>query len=152
MAETATSLLGQPVNFELSVTNVDKTALSAREVARRVRQFPDDQTIWITLAPTFVLKARFFRGACFLIGVDTAQRLADPRYYGRSATRRDESIAEIARRGCRFLVYGRAQRGRFQSLTDLPLPEALLRLCDEVPSELFRADISSTQLRRGRES
>lgn len=148
IAAVAASLLGQSVDIELSATNVDKRALSAEETVRRAAQFPLDRTLWITLAPTYVMKARIFDGATFLIGADTAVRIADPKYYGQSRRSRDDAIAEISDLGCRFLVFGRVADGRFLALAELQLPETMRRICDEVPEELFREDVSSTQLRR----
>jgi hypothetical protein len=148
MVSIATSILRQPVDIEFSATNVDKGALSVAETVQRAAQFPLDQTVWITLAPTFVRKARIFGGATFVIGADTAARIADPKYYGQNPRLRDDAIAEITDLGCRFLVFGRVAGGRFLTLTDLQLPEALRRLCGEVPEQLFREDVSSTQLRQ----
>jgi hypothetical protein len=75
------------------------------------------------------------------------RRIAEPKYYGGEKARRDEAIAEIATRGCRFLVFGREMDGRFLTLGELNLPESLRRLCDEVPEAEFRDDVSSTELR-----
>ena len=38
--------------------------------------------------------------------------------------------------------------GSFIRLGDLDLPDSLRALCREVPPELFREDVSSTELRR----
>ena len=83
----------------------------------------------------------------FVVGVDTLMRIADPRYYGGDAARRDEAIEQIADVGCRFLAFGRQLDGKFQTIADVDLPPALRNLCDEVPAADFRADVSSTQLR-----
>jgi len=71
------------------------------------------------------------------------------------------AIDHIAGRGGRFLVFGRRSRREapaeanetpsvddFQTAALLVLPPELLALCTEVPESAFRADISSTQLRR----
>ena len=60
----------------------------------------------------------------------------------------EAAIAEIAARGCRFLVFGRQVSGCFCTLADLSLPAELVALCDPVPENEFRSDISSTELRR----
>ena len=59
------------------------------------------------------------------------------------------AIDRIAGRGGRFLVFGRAaDRDRFETLAAFDLPPSLLAICDEVRESDFRADVSSTQLRR----
>jgi hypothetical protein len=148
MAEVADSLLGVPVQFELSAVNVDKPPLGRDEIVRRATQFAARRTVWVTAAPTFMLKARLFPGATFVIGVDTLIRIADPKYYRNSEPLRDEAVTEIARRGGRFLVFGRLTAGHFLSASDLVLPEELRRLCQSVPESQFREDVSSTDLRR----
>ena len=60
-----------------------------------------------------------------------------------------EAIAELARSGCRFLVFGRAEAGRFVTLEDLSLPPALSALCEGVGEADYRCDVSSTALRTG---
>jgi hypothetical protein len=147
MAEVARRRLGQPVTFEISIANVDKPPLDYAEMASRAAQFGPDESLWFTRAPTFVEKARLFRGATFVVGVDTLTRLADPRYYGHDAAARDAALAEIAALGCRFLVFGRDTPTGFRALSDLSLPGALSAICQEVPPTAFREDISSTALR-----
>lgn len=93
-------------------------------------------------------KSRLFPGATFVVGVDTCLRIADAKYYGGSAELRQSAIAEIARHGCRFLVVGRLVGDTYQTVNDLSLRRSLRTICDGVPEEMFRLDISSTQLRR----
>jgi hypothetical protein len=45
-------------------------------------------------------------------------------------------------------MFGRELDGRFATLQDLELPDALRDLCEEVPAADFREDISSTELRK----
>jgi hypothetical protein len=104
--------------------------------------------IALTSAPTFREKAALFPGAVFVVGADTIVRIGQVRYYGGDSDRRDEALAEIDRRGCRFLMFGRELDGRFATLQDLELPDALRDLCEEVPAADFREDISSTELRK----
>jgi hypothetical protein len=146
MAALAAELLRRPVAFELSLFNVDKPPLDYAEIAARVRQFSQQDQLLLTRAPTFVEKARLFPGATFVVGADTIVRIADSHYYDSPAVR-DAALAELAAAGCRFLVFGRAREGRFESLARLPLPPALREICDEVPEACFRMDLSSTELR-----
>jgi nicotinic acid mononucleotide adenylyltransferase len=147
MSEIASAILGVHPDFELSIANVDKPRLEMSDLERRVHQFPTEQIVWVTAAPTFVQKSRLFPGAAFVVGADTILRIADPLYYEESEARRDQAMAEIERRGCRFLVFGRLVDAAFRTLSELDLPVALRRLCREVPAGKFREDISSTELR-----
>ncbi len=146
MAEIAAQLLGVPVEFEISIENVEKPPLDFTEMEQRAAQFAG-QTLWFTRAATFERKAELFPGATFIVGADTIRRIADPRYYDGNPKAAAAAIAHIAAAGCRFLVFGRTADGHFQILCGLNLPEPLAGLCREVPEEQFRADVSSTELR-----
>ncbi|HZZ26732.1 MAG TPA: hypothetical protein VFE46_01895 [Pirellulales bacterium] len=148
MAEIAATRLGLPVEFELSIENVDKPPLDYTEIAQRVAQFTEKQLpLWLTCAPTFEEKSQLFPGATFVVGADTMLRIGQPCYYGNDLSATELAIARIAQRGCRFLVFGRLVDQAFQSCRDLELPEPLRKLCDEVSISEFREDVSSTQLR-----
>jgi hypothetical protein len=153
MAQLAAQHLGRPVEFEISILNVDKPPLDFTEMRQRADQFTADRNatapcLWFTRAATFVEKSRLFPEATFIVGVDTIVRIADPRYYGDDPHARDAILDELARRGCRFLVFGREGDGGFKTLSGIVLPDALRQICQEVPEEDFRHDISSTQLRQ----
>jgi nicotinic acid mononucleotide adenylyltransferase len=150
MAEVAQARLGRRVEFELSMENVDKPPLDFTEIARRLEQFAPNQPVWLTRAPTFLAKSQLFPGATFVVGADTIVRIADPAYYGGSEAACRAAIAEIARRGCRFLVFGRLMHDSFQTLSGLNLTSDLHALCAEIPAHEYRLDISSTQIRRSR--
>jgi nicotinic acid mononucleotide adenylyltransferase len=152
MAAIAEARLGLPVAWELSITNVDKPPLdfiTMRERVAALRTEDDARPIALTRAATFREKAELFPGATFVVGADTIERVAEPRYYGGDATLRDAAIGDIARSGCRFLVFGREVNGKFMTLGDLNFPVELHRICDEVPATAFREDVSSTNLRKG---
>ena len=159
MARIAKERLGLPIEFELSIHNVDKPPLDYLEIRDRAEQFDQNETLWLTRAPTFEEKSRIFSEATFIVGADTIARIADASYYGGSHRGMLAAIDRIAERGGRFLVFGRSLKISidgaseetdkvFQSLESLNLPPSLLAICDEVPEEDFRADISSTELRR----
>lgn len=146
LAEIASARLGQPAAFELSIANVDKPPLDRAELERRLRQFTDRVPVWLTRAPTFVEKARLFPGVVFVVGADTAARLLSPRYYHDANL--DAALDELRAHGCRFLVAGRvAAHGTFLGLDDLSVPPAQRTLFDALPPDVFRMDLSSTQLR-----
>jgi hypothetical protein len=156
MSALARRRLARPVEYELSIANVDKPPLDYVELAARCAQFAVDESVWLTRAPTFVEKSRCFPSSTFIVGADTIARIAELRYYaGNSAAAktasRDEAIAQIAGRGCRFLVFGRQCDASFESLDTIEIPPALRELCDGVGEADFRADISSTEIRNAGE-
>jgi hypothetical protein len=148
IARVAAEMLGRPVAYELSIENVDKPLLDFRELQLRSAEFAADDTLWLTRAPTFVEKARLFSGATFVVGADTVRRIADPKYYGGDPDACRRAIDELAERGCRFLVFGRLEGERFHTVDELNLPPALRALCQGVPEDRFRMDLSSTDLRQ----
>ena len=119
----------------------------------RLAQFVEKSLpLWFTRAPTFEEKSRLFPGATFVVGADTLVRIGQAKYYGNDPAAAEAAFANIAKRGCRFLVFGRVVDGKFQALSDLALPDSLRKLCDEVPADEFREDISSTELQATIES
>jgi hypothetical protein len=147
MAAAAAALTGLPVAFELAVINADKGAMSRNEVTRRAAQFAGRHTLVLSRAPLFVQKAALYPGRLFVLGYDTAARLVNPRYYGGEAGML-AALGAMRDAGCRFLVAGRLAEGRFQTLADLPIPTAFVPLFAAIPESGFRADVSSTELRR----
>jgi len=130
------------VHFELSIANVDKPDLPAEEVERRVAQFRGLAPVWVTRAPTFAEKAHLFPGTAFIIGHDTAVRLFDVKYYGHDSGKRDDALAFLRERGCRFVVAGRVDsNGLFRKWEQV---NEMLEVIDE---REFRVDVSSTELR-----
>jgi hypothetical protein len=83
----------------------------------------------------------------FIVGIDTLVRVGDPHYYGDDVTQRDEALHELAELACSFLVFGRGAQGRFTTLADCDLPNALVALCQEVSEDDFRDDVSSSAIR-----
>lgn len=64
-----------------------------------------------------------------------------------------ETLGHIHRRGCSFLVAGRydASNG-FEELKDVPmdtLPDSIRSMFTALPSDEFRIDLSSTDIRVG---
>ncbi len=148
MIEVAQEELGEPVELELSILNVDKPPLDFIEIERRLSGFDPGMTVWLTRSPTFEQKSRHFPGATFIVGADTLRRIADPRYYGDDADACRRAIDGIAARGCRFLVFGRLRETGFETLSDVRPFETLASICREIPPDVFREDVSSTEIRR----
>jgi hypothetical protein len=147
MADWAAERLQVPLEFEISLVNVDKPPLTIHDLTRRLEQFPPHQPVWLTHASRFAEKAQLFPGATFVVGFDTITRLTDARYYDGDETRQQRAIEHIAAQGCRFLVFGRAMPSGFQTLSQIALPPTLAAICQEVTEAEFRHDQSSTQLR-----
>ena len=154
LARAAAALLRRRVVFELTLVNADKAAIGLPEAQRRAAQFAGRASLLLSREPLFAAKAALFPGAVFVVGVDTAARLVDRRFYGDSAAALRRALANVARYGCSFLVAGRLVEERYRTLADiaLPLPPALRALFRELPAESFRRDISSSEIRaRGAE-
>ena len=147
MARFGAAKLGRPAIFELCVTNADKPPLTFAETNQRICQDFGSESLVLTRTPTFLEKAAIFPGAVFLVGVDTIERVALPRFYEDDIGMRDMAIQELANFGCRFLVFGRKILDQFYSMGHLDLPPALLDICDEVREDEFRADVSSEAIR-----
>jgi hypothetical protein len=144
----ASRLTGHSPVFELSVVNVDKAPLAVEEVRCRVTQFQWRFPVCLTRAPTFTEKANLLPGAIFVVGVDTAMRILSPDYYVDAGAGMLHGLERIRGQGCRFFVAGRAhQEQRFLKLGHLTVPHGFEDLFTEIPEDLFRRDISSTQLR-----
>ena len=152
LARAAEELRQQPLAFEISVTNVDKPPLSGETVRRRLAQFVWKSPVELTRAPTFVEKSRLFPGTTFVVGVDTAERLFGPKYYGDDEARMHMALKEIASSGASFLVAVRLDAGgRLRALADISVPRRYADLFTEIPEHRFRVDTSSSELRaRGR--
>ena len=149
MADAAREILGTEVVYELSVTNVDKPALSEQEITGRLSQFRGKARVVLTRAETYQKKARLFPGCPFVIGWDTAMRLVAHRYYGGDEAVMLAALAEIWAGGCSFLVAGREEAGVFRTLDDVPVPQGFRPMFRAISESVFRADISSTSLRSG---
>jgi len=149
MARVVGQLLGKEVAFELAVDNADKPPLETEIALQRISQFAGRYTIFASNASTFAAKAHLYPGTTFIVGYDTAVRILHPRYYGNSLEDLENALDEIRVMGCRFLVAGRAgDDGIFYQADDLAVPSQYQELFKRIPSELFRKDISSTELRR----
>tara|TARA_A100001037_G_scaffold167377_1_gene150465 strand:+ start:7300 stop:8439 length:1140 start_codon:yes stop_codon:yes gene_type:complete len=133
--------------YETSIVNVDKPPLAIDDIMSKVSQFEFSEKLLITNQATFVGKAKHLKKYRFLVGWDTAKRIIDPKYY---SDERDmlKKLGTMLGNGNRFYVAGRLDDGVFKGIQDLDLPEGLSDLFVGIPEELFRADISSTEIRQ----
>lgn len=147
MAVIAQEIAERPLDFELSVTNVDKPALDYLEMRARAAQFAG-RSLWFTRAPTFLEKLDVFPESTFVMGADTYARLADPRYYGGSPDAAARAVQRIATQARGLIVFGRERHGVFEDPARLDVPDTLRSVTYFVSQREFRLDISSTALRR----
>ena len=147
-ADVVARALDQKVSFELPLVNAGKGAIALSEALRRRAQFTDLSQLLLTGAPLFGQKAEIFPNSVFIIGVDTAARLLQPRFYENDPAQMRASFDRIKASGCRFLVAGRVHDDNsFKTLHDLQMPPAYQAMFEQIPEALFRLDVSSTQLR-----
>lgn len=143
------------VAYELSAFNPDKPPLDADVIRARVAQFEEkDVPVVVTNAPLFSTKAELLPNSSFVVGADTALRLVMPKYYGGE----DAMVAALTMmlaKGCTVFVGGRLGQGdksqensRFLTLKDVHVPPGLSALFREIPADMFRADISSSEIRK----
>ncbi len=146
MARIAEEIAERPVEWELSVTNVDKPMLDYIEVSRRVEQF-EGKTLWLSRAATFIEKVHVFPQSTFVMGADTYVRLIDPKYYHGSQKRLNDAIRTICQQSRGLIVFGRMQDQKFQNPTTCDVPPALREITYFVSEREFRMDVSSSGIR-----
>lgn len=149
LLEVASSLLGNGYPcFEISAINADKPPLTISQIKERVKQFEEvGKTVIISNQPFFYKKAELFPGSAFVIGADTVVRLINPKYYDGNYDRMIEILLKCKNTGCIFIVGGRNVNGVFKVLEDIDIPEVLRDMFMSIPSDKFRLDISSTEIR-----
>ena len=150
MASIAEEIAERAVQYEISVTNVEKPAVDYKEISRRLAAFDTDRSVWLTRAATFLEKTDVFPKATFVMGADTFLRLFDPAFYGGSADAARQAVRKIGDRVEGLIVFGREKEGEFVEPASLKMPKLLREKCYFVSSREFRMDISSTALRRNR--
>lgn len=149
LAEAAAAHTGLPALFELPMVNAEKAPIGALEVRRRAQQFAGRGQIALTRAPLFVEKAALLPDSVFVVGMDTAERLLEPRFYGNSADAMRQALGEVRAHRCRFLVAGRTEDGAFRTLEHAAVPSGFEDLFEALPEDEFRHDVSSTEIRQG---
>ena len=134
--------------YELSTANVDKPNLEEAEVRRRLEQFRNIASVWVTRAAAFEKKADLFPGSTFVVGFDTAIRLIDAKYYRGDETHRDACLRKLLERGCRVMVGGRVMGGAFRVWEPDAVRAEFRDLFVILQEDDFRVDRSSTELRK----
>ncbi|WP_048065399.1 hypothetical protein [Methanosarcina acetivorans] len=150
MAKLASEKHGEPVHFEISLTNVDKPPIDFISLNQRLdslRKYRDEAFVGgvcLTNAPLFLQKADLFPNSTFIIGADTFNRLFDAKYYGGKV-----DISAILRhfreKNIRFMVFQRKS-------VEMSVNPEVLKFCEIVPMDEYEDDgISSTEIRRKQE-
>ena len=147
MALVAEEIAERPLDFELSIVNVDKPPLDYLEMQSRAAQFTG-RSLWFTRAATFAEKLDVFPGSTFVMGADTYARLADPKYYGGSHEAAKLAVQRICDQARGLIVFGRERHGCFEDPAQLDVPAALREVTYFVSKREFKLDISSTELRQ----
>ena len=147
LAAVAQEQLGHPVVFELPIVNADKAQIDMEEAWRRLKQFSGFAPVVLTKSPLFAGKVQVFPAGTFVIGADTAARLVEERFYGHDRARMLAALAALDDKGARFLVAGRHRHDVFLTLDDIAVPAEFRHLFTAIPAEVFRKDLSSTQMR-----
>lgn len=148
LARVAAEHTGREVVFELPLQNAEKGEVPLLEARRRAAQFADKFPLLLTRAPLFAQKAALFPDTLFVVGADTAVRVVDPAFYGDSEANMRKALETIRAEGGRFLVAGRRVKGEFLTLAGIDVPTGFESLFEGLPEDVFRADISSSDLRR----
>jgi hypothetical protein len=151
MARIASRKYGLPVDFEISLLNVDKPPIDYISLEERISSIktwhdPDSMgDIFVTDTPLFAEKAIIFPDSTFIVGADTMKRLFDPKYY------RPEddlsSLLELFRKqGIDFLVFSR--KG-----IPIEIPADVEPIITIVSEDEYSDDgISSTRIRKSQQS
>lgn len=168
MLKAAEEMTGLRGVFELSCANFDKPDISEEEILRRVSAIRDIP-IALTHAPRFAQKAELFPQTTFILGHDTAERLVKNHtlqgMVSDVSTDWKNQWETFQTLEISFLVAGRlfqplekkkgggsaespTLRASFQCLENLELPKGFEALFEAIPQEIFREDISSTELRK----
>ena len=148
LAEFIGKIKGAIVDFEISISNVDKDNMTKEDVNHRILQFIGVSKIIISKSKTFVEKSNHFKGCSFVVGWDTAVRILDIKYYDNNFKSMLAALADIRENGCRFIVVGRLDEfGDFRNAKDINVPDGYEDMFSMIEEENFRSDISSTDLR-----
>jgi len=145
LARKVQEATGKGVILEISVSNADKAGIDRDEVARRLVGARGRYEVLLVQKPLFVDKSRLYPpGTQFALGMDTALRLVDPRYYGNDVTARDRVLGAFGERRNRFWVMPRRdESGKAKHLGDI----AEFRDWPDLFKQLHGAlDVSSTML------
>ena len=152
MAMLASEKYGMPVDFEISLANVDKPPIdyiSLKERVDSVRACMQDMkegstgSIYLSNSPLFADKAILFPESVFLIGTDTLNRLFNVNYY-REGEDMQSLIEHFRKYDIRFLVF---RRKDVEICSEIDIPD----ICEVASYDCYTDDgTSSTKIRNER--
>ncbi|MDK2946975.1 MAG: hypothetical protein PWQ63_135 [Methanolobus sp.] len=152
IAMIASGKYGMPVDFEISLANVDKPPIdyiSLKERVDSVKACMQDMrkgsagNIYLSNSPLFADKAILFPGAIFLIGTDTLNRLFNVNYY-REGEDMQSLIDHFRKYNTKFLVFRRKDA---EICSGINIPD----ICEIVSCDCYADDgTSSTKIRNER--
>jgi len=142
------------ITYEVAVSRVGKADLgSAADLHAHARQFSDaGHRVAFTTAKLFVDKAKAFPHHGLVVGIDTVVRVLDPKYYNDDRDQMLNALRQIRSCNCYFVVGGRIKDGKWIDLSGVDVPAEVADMFVPIPQRLFRVDISSTEIRRRRNS
>lgn len=139
-----------PVDFEISVNNVEKGTITLDEVKQRAyvmirNKRPSFGKLYVSDDARYLEKARYLPGVTFVCGFDTFAALCSGMYYKCGTL--SEAIKEFKDLGVKWLVFPRIHEGKLWTKED----------CKDFPPEIMEdatfvedftpMDISSRKLR-----
>lgn len=108
-----------PVDFEISLTNVEKSPIAFKEIRRRYEQMSTMTKLsfgrlYMTDDARYLEKARIFPDVTFVCGFDAIKALSDGRYYDNF----EEVIKEFDELGTKWIVFPRHKEDGMVSTAD----------------------------------
>ena len=137
--------------FEVCIQNADKPPLSYHQIDSTLKQFTQSDKWVLTKTGKFSDKAMIFKDATFIIGADTLLRMLNEKFYP-SYKSMIEEFEIFNQQNTKFLVFGRVYGEKFITLNDISLPENIKQRFEGFGEDIFRSDISSSQIRISEDS
>jgi nicotinic acid mononucleotide adenylyltransferase len=158
IAKYVSRAYGPPVDFEISLSNVEKQHIDLQEAERRFQQMKNEceaqalvstfGKLYITDAARYLEKARLFPDVTFVCGFDTIHALCAGIYY--KGNEFNEALDEFEELGTKWLAFNRRKaNGEFSREEDFEnFPDKLRKHLTIVSKEDFpHIDVSSREIR-----
>lgn len=148
IARTISRIMGQKVDIEICVNNIDKPSLTYKQMRDRIDQFSQYANdgwlnrIHLTNTPSFLEKSNCFPGAQFIVGFDTLQRIGDLKYGNV-----EEVLDVFEKNGTKFLLVHRIVNGKSTEGDLGKIHPGLLKFTNIV-SDIELSALASSDLRR----
>ncbi|EDR27175.1 hypothetical protein, conserved [Entamoeba dispar SAW760] len=142
----------RPIILDISQRSEDKSVTSLTNTFIRASQVAGIYKVNISNTSLYIDKCKNYPGGTFVVGLDTAVRILNKRYYQNSEINLKKAMHTIADMGCNFIVVGRKDDTTNKFLefdfvkSTLPAKEYHY-LFISLNEKEFRYDLSSTYLR-----